>query len=58
MRDEECGDAPRVEGQLGVEDAALDAVLLEEELDAVPAVRVVDEDEALALDELELEDHV
>lgn len=48
----------RIKGQLSIEDAGLDAKFLEEELDAVGSVGVVDKDEALAADELELEDDV
>lgn len=49
---------PRVQRQLRVEDTALDRELLEEELDAVRAVDVVDEDDTFALNELELENDV
>lgn len=49
---------PRVEWQLRVEDASLNAKLLEEELEPVRPVDVVDEQETLALDELELEEDV
>lgn len=49
---------PRVDGKFRVENAASDAELLEVQLQAVAAVDVGDEDDALALDELELEDDV
>jgi hypothetical protein len=44
-----------VNGKFGVEDAALDAELLEEEFYTVAAVNVSDEDDDFALDQLELE---
>ena len=49
---------PRVERQLRVEHTALDRELLEEELEAVTSVDIVDEENAFALDELELEDDI
>jgi hypothetical protein len=48
----------RVERELRVEDAGLDAKLLEEQLEPVRAVDVGDKDEALAPDELELEQDI
>lgn len=51
-------DAPRVKGKLSVQDTALNTEFFKEELDTVTAVGVVDEDQALALYEFELEDDV
>lgn len=47
-----------VDGEFGVEDAGAQAELLEEKFETVAAVDVVDEDDAFAFDELELEDYV
>ena len=52
------GVVPRVERQLGVEHAGLDAKLFEKELEPVGPVDVVDKDEDFAFDELELEEDV
>lgn len=49
---------PRVDGEFRVENAAPDAELLKVEFQAVAPVDVGDEDDALALDELELEDDI
>lgn len=49
---------PRVDGEFRVEDTASDAKLLEEELQAVTPINVANKDDALSLDQLELEDDV
>lgn len=49
---------PRVERQLRIEHSTLDAELLEEQLNAVPAVRIVDKDQALPLDQPQLKEDV
>lgn len=54
---ESCA-SPRVERKFCVENAGLDAILFEEELDAVAPVGVVDKDQTFALDKLELQDDV
>lgn len=51
-------DVPRVKRQLGIQNPTLYPKLLQKQLDAVPAVGVVDKDEALAFDEAEFEDDV
>lgn len=48
----------RVQGQLRVQNTASNTELLKEELEAVASVDIADEDDALALDQLELENDV
>lgn len=48
----------RVQGQLRVQNTTSNTKLLKEELEAVASVDVANEDDALALDQLELEDDV
>lgn len=49
---------PARERQLGVDNAGLDTELAQEQLEAVPALNVVDKDDRLAADELEFEKDV
>ena len=49
---------PGVQRQFRVEDTAFDRELLKEQLEAITPVDVVDEQDALALDELEFQDDV
>ena len=49
---------PRVEREFAVEDGSVDVETLKEELQTEAIIRVVCEDEALSLDELQLEDRV
>lgn len=48
----------RVQGQLRVQNTASNTELLKEELEAVASVDIADEDDALALDQLELENDI
>ena len=48
----------RVQGKLRVQNTASNTKLLEEELETVASVNVANEDNTLALDQLELEDDV
>jgi hypothetical protein len=48
----------RVQGQLRVQNTTSNTELLKEKLEAVASVDVANEDDALALDQLELEDDV
>lgn len=48
----------RVDWKFGVENTTLDAELFEEKLQPVTAVNVLNENNAFALDKLELEDNV
>lgn len=48
----------RVQGQLRVQNTASNTELLKEKLEAVASVDIADEDDALALDQLELENDI
>jgi hypothetical protein len=57
-RNESTAGLPRIQRELRVEHTALDRELFQEELETITAVDIVDENDAFAFDQLELENHV